>query len=71
MKKNKTPHEMIMKMKDPLQIFDMVCAANYFAGNFNQPMPVDNSSRCEQTVKSLLILQKSPPTDRQTDKGEV
>ena len=35
MKRNKTLHEKIMKSKDIDEIFDLVCAANYFAGNFD------------------------------------
>jgi len=35
MKRNKTLHEKIMKSKDLDEIFDLVCAANYFAGNFD------------------------------------
>ena len=55
MKKNKTPHELILKMKDPLQIFDLVCSANYFAGNFNQNVPVDESRKAFDRIKQLVI----------------
>ena len=54
MKKYKTPHEMILKLKDPLEIFDLVCGANYFCGNFNQPMPVDESRKAFDRIKELL-----------------
>ena len=54
MKVNKTPHDLIMKLKDPLEIFDLVCAANYFCGNFNQPMPVDQSREAFERIKLLL-----------------
>jgi hypothetical protein len=54
MKKNKTPYELILKLKDPLEIFDLVCAANYFAGNFNQNMPVDESRKAFDRIKQLL-----------------
>ena len=54
MKANKTPHDLIMKLKDPLEIFDLVCAANYFCGNFNQPMPVDQSREAFERIKLLL-----------------
>ena len=52
--KNRTPHDMIMKLKDPDEIFDLVCAANYFAGNFNQNMPVDESRKAFKRIKKLL-----------------
>ncbi len=55
MKVNKTPHDVIMKLKDPLEIFDLICASNYFCGNFNQPMPVDNSREAFERIKQLLI----------------
>jgi len=54
MKTNKTPHDLIMKLKNPLEIFDLVCAANYFCGNFNQPMPVDQSREAFERIKLLL-----------------
>ena len=54
MKANKTPHDFIMELKDPLEIFDLVCASNYFCGNFNQPMPVDNSREAFERIKLLL-----------------
>lgn len=55
MKKNKTPYEMIVKMKDPDQIFDLICSANYFAWNFNQNMPVDESRKAFGRIKELLV----------------
>ena len=58
MKVNKTPHDLIMKLKDPLEIFDLVCAANYFCGNFNQPMPVDQSREAFERIKLLLADNK-------------
>lgn len=54
MKKNKTPYDLICKMKDPLEIFDLVCSANYFAGNFNQNVPVEESRRCFDRIVKLI-----------------
>lgn len=33
----------ILKEKDPDQFIDLLCAQNYFAGNFNNKIPVDNN----------------------------
>lgn len=58
-KANRTPHDLIMKLKDPLQIFDLTCAANYFCGNFNQPIPVDQSREAFERIKQLLTKDKT------------
>lgn len=58
MNKNQTPYDMIMKLKNPDEIFDLVCAANYFAGNFNQNIPVDNSRKAFKRIKELLTTTK-------------
>lgn len=58
MNKNHTPYDMIMKLKNPDEIFDLVCAANYFAGNFNQNIPVDNSRKAFKRIKELLTTTK-------------
>lgn len=55
MKKTKTPQEMIINLKDPFQIFDLTCASNYFAGKFNQPMPVDDSRQAFNRIKELIL----------------
>ncbi len=52
---NKTPHDLIMKLKDPDEIFDLVCVANYSCGNFNQQIPVDESRKAFKRIKKLLI----------------
>ena len=52
--KNKTPFEMIRKLKDPLEIFDLVCAANYFAGSYDSSMPVEESREAFNVIKKLL-----------------
>ena len=54
MNKNETPFEMIRGLKDPDQIFDLVCAANYFAGNFNANVPVEESRKAFGVIKKLL-----------------
>ena len=43
-----------MKLKDPMEIFDLICVANYFCGNFNQPIPVDQSREAFERIKLLL-----------------
>ena len=58
MKANKTPHDLIMKLKDPMEIFDLICVANYFCGNFNQPIPVDQSREAFERIKLLLADNK-------------
>ena len=45
---------MICKLTDPDEIFGLVCAANYFAGNFNANMPVDESRKAFERIKKLL-----------------
>lgn len=50
----RTPMDMIKGLKDPGQIFDLICAANYFCGNFNQNMPVDNNREAFEIIKKLL-----------------
>ena len=55
---NRTPHDLIMKLKDPDQIFDLICAANYFCGNFNNPIPVDESRKAFKRIKQLLKNKK-------------
>lgn len=59
MRNNKTPHDLIMKLKDPEEIFDLICVANYFCGNFNQPIPVENSREAFKRIKILLKEMKS------------
>ena len=54
MRINKRPFDMIKRLKDPDQIFDLVCAANYFAGNFNANIPVDESRKAFKRIKQLL-----------------
>ena len=52
--KNKTPYELINRLKDPDEIFDLICSANYFCGNFNSPMPVEDSRKAFERIKKLL-----------------
>jgi allantoicase len=56
-RKRQTGFEMIMKLKDPDQIFDLVCSANYFAGQFNNNIPVDDSRKAFERIKELLKSQ--------------
>ena len=59
LKKNKTPYDMIKRLKDPDEIFDLICVANYFAGNFNQNIPIDESRKSFKRIKKLLIKNRS------------
>jgi hypothetical protein len=60
MKAYKTPYDMIMTLKDPDEIFDLVCAANYFCGNFNNQMPVEESRKAFKRIKKLLRSDHPP-----------
>ena len=53
-KKNKSPYDMIKGLKDPDEIFDLICVANYFAGNFNQNVPVEESRKAFEHIKRLI-----------------
>jgi hypothetical protein len=52
--RNKTPFEMIRRLKNPDEIFDLICSANYFAGNFNANIPVEESRKAFERIKILL-----------------
>lgn len=44
-----------MKGKDKVdRMFDMVCAVNYFAGQYQQNMPVDESRKVFDQIKKIL-----------------
>lgn len=58
MKKSKSPWEDMLTMKDPDQIFDLVCSGNYFAGSFRQNIPVLESRKCFDHIKKLLEVKK-------------
>jgi len=55
-----TPFESIKRLKDPDQIFDMVCAYNYFAGTFKNLIPVDDSREAFERIKMLLKEEVKP-----------
>jgi hypothetical protein len=47
----------LLDIKDPKEvdmIFDMVCANNYFAGQFDLNIPVDESREVFKHIKKLL-----------------
>ncbi len=54
-KSAQTVNGMLLKLKDPMQIFDLTCANCYFAGRFNGQMPVDESRECFERIKELII----------------
>jgi len=58
-KRTASSFKMIMRLKDPLQIFDLICVANYFAGNFGLDAPVDESREAFGRIKKLIITQSA------------
>lgn len=54
MRSHRTPWDMMKTLKNPDEIFDLVCAANYFCGNFNSPIPVEDSRKAFKRIKKLL-----------------
>jgi hypothetical protein len=59
------PHKPILELldiKNPKEvgmIFDLVCANNYFAGQFDLNIPVDESRQVFEHIKNLLAKKKS------------
>lgn len=45
-------------VKEPGLLFDLVCARNWFAGNLNQNIPVDESRQVFREIKRLIISQE-------------
>jgi hypothetical protein len=45
----------IKGLKDPDQIFDLICVANYFAGNFDQKIPVNESREAFEVLKKIIL----------------
>ena len=56
-----------MKLKDPDEIFDLVCVSNYFCGNFNQSIPVDESRKAFKRIKKLLAECAKPTAQRKKE----
>jgi hypothetical protein len=57
----KDPFADLLRMRSPKKvdlIFDMVCAGNYFAGQFGNPIPVDKNREVLEHIKKLLIRSK-------------
>jgi hypothetical protein len=52
--RDKSDIDYICKLKDADRIFDWICALNYFAGQFNNNCPVDESRRVFERIKELL-----------------
>lgn len=44
----------ILRLKNPLRIFDLVCLRNYFAGRFDLNVPVDDSRKAFERIKKLI-----------------
>jgi hypothetical protein len=50
----RTAWDAIMDLKNPDEMFDLVCAGCYFAGNLDGMMPVDESRKVFEKIKKLL-----------------
>jgi hypothetical protein len=53
----KHPYQSLLRIRSPKKvdmIFDMVCSYNYFAGQFQNPIPVDESRLVFEHIKKLL-----------------
>ncbi len=64
----KTPQEAILELKDPMQMFDLVCAYNYFAGKFNNVCPVDESREVFEGIRKLILLEIRPLPEKKVRK---
>lgn len=58
---NEHPLDYILRMRKPKEseidsAFDLICASNYFAGQFGQNIPTDKSRECWNKLKTLLAL---------------
>lgn len=54
----KTGFEMIMKLKDVDQIFDLVCSANWFRGSLDGDIPVEESREAFRRIKTLILTRQ-------------
>ena len=52
------PFDRIYKLKNADQIFDLTCAVNYFAGQFDNNIPVEESRKAFDRIKQLLRKEK-------------
>ena len=48
------PWKAMLRRKDPDRLFDMIVAGNYFAGQFDGDMPVEQSRKAFARIKKLL-----------------
>jgi hypothetical protein len=58
MKKYKLP-KVYIGVKNPETLFDMICARNWFCGNLDSNIPVDESREAYHAMKEM-ILDKLP-----------
>lgn len=54
MKKKPQLPEIYKGVKDPDMLFDLICAANWFNGNLDGKMPVDQIRQAFAYLKTLL-----------------
>ena len=54
MSENEITQKDIRRLRNPDRIFDLICASNYFAGQFNSNMPVEESRKSFERIKKLL-----------------
>ena len=59
MDRRKTPADELLKLNDPMEIFDLTCAYNYFAGGLENKMPVEDNRRAFARIKHLLTAQRA------------
>lgn len=51
------PFDDLLRMRSPKhvdQIFDLICAHNYFCGRFDSKIPVEESREAFEHIKKLL-----------------
>lgn len=56
---NEHPLDYILRLRKPKEseidsAFDLICATNYFAGQFGNNIPVDKSRECWAKLKELI-----------------
>lgn len=52
------PFDELLRMRSPKRVdemFDLVCANNYFRGQFGLPIPVDKSREVFKKIKNILL----------------
>ena len=61
MSMKQTAWDSLLRIRNPKRVdemFDLVCAGNYFAGQFNGQIPVEESRKVFEHIKKLLSKQQ-------------